>query len=43
MPLFFAKLRTILGAMALLIAGKVAVMTAVGQAFGLSMVQSARA
>lgn len=41
-PLFFAKFRTIVGAMALLIAGKVAVMAAVGQAFGLTLVQSMR-
>ena len=41
-PLFFGKLKVILGAMALLIAGKVAVMTAVGQAFGLTLVQSMR-
>ena len=41
-PLFFAKLKTIVAAMALLIAGKVAVMTAVGQAFGLTVVQSMR-
>ncbi|KAL4424105.1 hypothetical protein ABPG75_001406 [Micractinium tetrahymenae] len=41
-PLFFAKIKTILGAMAMLIVGKVAVMAAVGQAFGLTLVQSAR-
>lgn len=42
MPLFFAKIKTIVLAMALLIGGKVAVMTAVGQAFGLTLVQSMR-
>lgn len=41
-PLFFAKFKTIMLAMALLIGGKVAVMTAVGQAFGLTLVQSMR-
>ena len=41
-PLFFAKIKTIVLAMALLIGGKVAVMTAVGQAFGLTLVQSMR-
>lgn len=41
-PLFFAKLKPIMVAMGLLIVGKVAVMTAVGQAFGLTLVQSMR-
>lgn len=41
-PLFFAKIKTIVAAMAMLIVGKVAVMAAVGQAFGLTLVQSAR-
>lgn len=41
-PLLFAKIKTILAAMAMLIVGKVAVMAAVGQAFGLTLVQSAR-
>ncbi|PRW61490.1 K(+) efflux antiporter chloroplastic-like [Chlorella sorokiniana] len=41
-PLFFAKIKTIVLAMTMLIAGKVAVMAAVGQAFGLTLVQSLR-
>ncbi|KAI3432210.1 hypothetical protein D9Q98_003772 [Chlorella vulgaris] len=41
-PLFFAKFKTIVGALALLLVGKVAVMTVVGQAFGLTLVQSMR-
>jgi len=43
MSLFAAKFKSVLAALALLIAGKVAIMTAVGQAFGLSMVQAFRA
>lgn len=42
MPLFFAKFRTIVLAMVMLIVGKVAVMAAVGRAFGLTLVQSVR-
>jgi monovalent cation:proton antiporter-2 (CPA2) family protein len=42
MGLFAAKFKSVLAALALLIAGKVAIMTAVGQAFGLSMVQAFR-
>ena len=38
-----AKFRTVLAAMLLLVGGKLAVMTAVGQAFGLTLVQSLRA
>lgn len=41
-PLFFAKIKAIVAAMTMLIVGKVAVMAAVGQAFGLTLVQSAR-
>lgn len=41
-PLFFAKFKTMLLGMTLLIGGKVAVMAAVGQAFGLTLVQSLR-
>ena len=43
MSLFAAKFKSVLAALALLIAGKVAIMTAVGQAFGLSLVQAFRA
>ena len=43
MGLFAAKFKSVLAALALLITGKVAIMTAVGQAFGLSMVQAFRA
>ena len=42
MGLFAAKFKSVLAALALLIVGKVAIMTAVGQAFGLSMVQAFR-
>lgn len=42
MSLFAAKFKSVLAALALLITGKVAIMTAVGQAFGLSMVQAFR-
>ncbi|PSC73360.1 K(+) efflux antiporter chloroplastic-like [Micractinium conductrix] len=41
-PLFFSKIKIIAAAMVMLIGGKVAVMAAVGQAFGLSLVQSLR-
>lgn len=41
--LFISKFRLVMGALVLLIVGKVALMVAVGQAFGLSRVQSARA
>jgi Kef-type K+ transport system membrane component KefB len=41
--LLFAKLRAVALALSMLILGKVAIMTVVGQAFGLSMVQSLRA
>ena len=40
--LLFAKWKTVLAAITLLIGGKVAIMAAVGQAFGLSLVQSLR-
>ena len=40
--LLFAKWKTVLAALTLLIGGKVAVMVAVGQMFGLSLVQSLR-
>jgi monovalent cation:proton antiporter-2 (CPA2) family protein len=40
--LLFAKWKTVLAALTLLITGKVAIMAAVGQAFGLSLVQSLR-
>lgn len=40
--LLFAKWKTVLAAITLLITGKVAIMMAVGQAFGLSIVQSLR-
>lgn len=40
--LLIAKFKTVAAAITMLIAGKVAIMTAVGQAFGLSMVQSFR-
>lgn len=41
--LLFAKWKTVLAAITLLITGKVAIMGAVGRAFGLSLVQSLRA
>ena len=40
--LLLAKFKSVVAAIAMLIAGKVAIMTAVGQAFGLSMVQAFR-
>lgn len=40
--LLIAKFKTVIAATVLLIVGKVAIMTAVGQAFGLSLVQSLR-
>ncbi len=40
--LLFAKWKTVLAALTLLIGGKVAIMATVGQAFGLSLVQSLR-
>lgn len=40
--LLIAKFKTVVAAITMLIVGKVAIMTAVGQAFGLSMVQSLR-
>jgi monovalent cation:proton antiporter-2 (CPA2) family protein len=40
--LLFAKWKTVLAALTLLITGKVAIMATVGQAFGLSLVQSLR-
>lgn len=40
--LLIAKFKTVIAATILLIGGKVAIMTAVGQAFGLSLVQSIR-
>lgn len=41
--LLFAKFKVVLAAMLMLIGGKVAIMAAVGRAFGLSLVQSLRA
>jgi Kef-type K+ transport system membrane component KefB len=41
--LFFARMRTIVGGIALLLAGKAAVMAAVGPLFGLSRLVAARA
>jgi monovalent cation:proton antiporter-2 (CPA2) family protein len=43
MGLLLAKFKVVLAAMVMLICGKVAIMAAVGQAFGLSLVQSLRA
>lgn len=43
MGLLVAKFKTVVAAITLLIAGKVAIMAAIGQAFGLSLVQSIRA
>lgn len=40
--LLFAKFKSVVAAITMLIVGKVAIMTAVGQAFGLSMVQAFR-
>jgi monovalent cation:proton antiporter-2 (CPA2) family protein len=40
--LLFAKFKSVMAAITMLIVGKVAIMTAVGQAFGLSMVQAFR-
>ena len=41
--LFINSFRTVMGSLLLLITGKVALMTAVGSAFGLSLLQAARA